>query len=565
MIEETRTLSGWEGWNSIMMAIYRATGGSDEGFAVANAWSAKNKTKYNEKYTHHTWYHRYRRSPPNSIGAGTLFTIAETYSPGWQKIYDEEAVNSAFDKPDAPKPDAPDPQPDSPDSAPTLSEDYLALQFTKEHAGTLRYVSPWGKWLIYSNGKWNFDEKLKAYSLARNICRTAARAMTNGKKEAKTIASAKTRSAVISLASGDPVHAASTDQWDTDPWLLNTPDGVIDLKTGKSRDHRAADYMTKMTAVSPDRACLIPLWENFLIRVTAGNIELQKYLQRMAGYGLTGITIEHALFFLYGTGRNGKGVFLNTVAKILGDYHVTASQETFIASTNERHPTDLAMLRGARLVTVAETEQGKRWAESRIKQMTGGDPITARFMRQDFFEYDPQFKLLISGQHRPGLNAVNEAIKSRFNMVPFTVTIPEKQRDKNLTKKLEAEWPGILAWMIEGCLEWQKIGLSPPAIVVAETAEYLKGEDKLARWIDERCERNDSWWTSSSELFASWKSWAEENNEYLVSQTKFSNDLKEAGFEKDDRRNANGFKGLKVLPRERFTEEGDRYGNKKGG
>jgi putative DNA primase/helicase len=261
------TRAGWEGWNSVMMALYRATGGSDEGFAIALEWCRKNKTKFNEKYTHHTWHRRYRTSPPKSLGAGTLFAVAETYSPGWQKIYDEEAITSAFKA--APRDETIDsgPEPDAPDSAPMLSEDYLALQFTKAHAGTLRYVAAWGKWLIYDGTKWTVDEKLKAFTMARQICRTAAKPI-NRKKEAKTIASAKTRSAVVSLASADPCHAASVDQWDKDPWLLNTPDGVIDLRTGNRRDHRATDYMMKMTAVTPDINCPIPLWRAFLKRIT---------------------------------------------------------------------------------------------------------------------------------------------------------------------------------------------------------------------------------------------------------------------------------------------------------
>jgi putative DNA primase/helicase len=600
--KKIRELTGWERWNTVGMAVFRATGGSDEGFEIFDKWSAKNP-KYNSKNTRDRWYKAYRRSPPKLIGAGTLFAIAEYHSPGWQQKYEEAALYAAFEPiPDegaAPKINGaapanmsngasaksnPDPiihsssssqdqphagaskpgtpKPDAPDTAPLLSEDYLALQFTKAHAETLRYVAKWGKWLIYDGAKWNDDEKLQAFTMARNICRTAAKPISrnNKNKEAKTVASARTRAAVISLAQSDPCHAASVDQWDTDPWLLNTPDGVIDLKTGLIRDHDPADYLTKITAVTPDRAMPIPLWRKFLITITANDIRLQNYIRRMLGYALTGITIEHALFFWYGTGANGKGVLMNTVAKIMSDYHKTASQDTFTTSTNERHPTDLAMLRGARLVTVSETEQGKRWAESRIKMMTGGDPITARFMRQDFFEYDPQFKLMISGQHRPGLNAVNEALRRRINMLPFTVTIPEKERDKKLTEKLKTEWPGILAWMIEGCLEWQRIGLQPPQIVVDATSDYLKSEDKLGRWIDECCERKDGWWTSSSDLFHSWKSWAEENNQYIGSHMKFSTDLQEAGFEKEDRRSANGFMGLKLLPREPFSEHGDKTG-----
>ena len=279
------------------------------------------------------------------------------------------------------------------------------------------------------------------------------------------------------LAQSDRVHAATVDQWDADPWLLNTPDYVIDLRTGVQRTHSPEDYITRLAAVSPGGEC--PTWHAFLDRVTAGDKELQSFLQRVAGYSLTGITTEHALFFLYGKGANGKSVFVNTIAGILADYHKTAPIETFTAAHGDRHPTDLAMLRGARAVTATETEEGRKWAESRIKALTGGDRISARFMRQDFFEYTPQFKLIIAGNHKPGLRSVDEAIRRRFNLVPFTVTIPPDERDPKLTEKLKAEWPGILQWMVEGCLEWQRIGLAPPKVVAEATAAYLEAEDAV--------------------------------------------------------------------------------------
>ena len=185
----------------------------------------------------------------------------------------------------------------------------------------------------------------------------------------------------------------------------------------------------------------------------------------MTGYALTGSTQEAALFFLYGTGANGKTVFCNTVSGIHAAYAAVAPMETFIATKGERHPTDLAGLRGARLVTAVETEEGRHWNEAKIKALTGGDKIAARFMRQDFFEFVPQFKLVIAGNHKTGLRSINEAIRRRFNLVPFTVKIPEDERDERLTEKLRAEWPGILQWMIDGCLDWQADGLRPPEAV----------------------------------------------------------------------------------------------------
>src|ERR1017187_1284583 len=207
------------------------------------------------------------------------------------------------------------------------------------------------------------------------------------------------------------------------------------------------------------------MWRRFLDRVTDGNAELQAFLQRVIGDCLSGSVCEHALFFLYGTGANGKSVFLSTIAGLLADYAKTAPASAFTASSTDQHPTDLAGLRGARFVTAIETEDGRWWAEAKIKSLTGGDRILARFMRQDFFEYVPQLKLVVAGNHKPGLRNVDEAIRRRLHLIPFTVTIAENERDPELTEKLKAEYPGILQWAIEGCLMWQREGLNPPVVV----------------------------------------------------------------------------------------------------
>jgi P4 family phage/plasmid primase-like protien len=370
---------------------------------------------------------------------------------------------------------------------------------------------------------WDFDTTLRIFDMARTICRVASAAAPE--KIASTIASAKTVAAVVSLTRSDRRHAATVDQWDSDPWLLNTPAGIVDLRTGKTMPHERDKHMTKITAVAPAGDC--PLWRRFLNEIT-GDTELQAFLQRIAGYSLTGITREHALFFAYGTGGNGKGVFLNTLTAILGSYAAIAPMETFVASREERHPTDLAGLRGARLVSSQETEQGRRWAESKIKALTGGDPITARFMRQDFFTYVPAFKLVIAGNHKPGLRGVDEAIRRRFHLLPFTVTITKP--DRELPEKLRAEWPGILRWMIEGCLAWQRDGLTPPDVVRLATDAYLTSEDAVAQWLDEHCACDKSYAERSTALFSSWKSWAEIAGEFVGSQKRFAKPLKIAGL-----------------------------------
>jgi putative DNA primase/helicase len=402
----------------------------------------------------------------------------------------------------------------SPDNIrpPMFSDDALALRFADQHVDDLRYVAEWSKWLRWNGARWQFDDTLAAFDSARGICRAAA-AECNKAKLAKELASAKTVAAVERLARSDRRLAANVDQWDIEPWLLNTPKGVVDLHTGVMRKHRAGDYLTCMTAVAPEGDC--PLWRAFLDRTTAGDAELQAYLQRLCGYALTGSTREHALFFLYGKGANGKGTFVNAISGTLEDYHRAAPIETFTASHTDRHPTELADLRGARLVTATETEEGRRWAESRIKMLTGGDRVRARFMRQDLFEFVPQLKLVISGNHKPGLRSVDEAIRRRFNLIPFTVTIPAEERDKDLGDKLKTEWPGILQWMIDGCLAWQREGLNPPEAVSAATAAYLEAQDSLAAWLNECCERDANVWERSQTLFASWKAWAERSGHFV--------------------------------------------------
>lgn len=224
-----------------------------------------------------------------------------------------------------------------------------------------------------------------------------------------------------------------------------------------------------------------------------------------------------------------------------------------------QHPTDLAGLRGARLVTASETEQGQRWAEAKIKMMTGDDPIRARFMRQDFFTYAPVFKLAISGNHKPGLRAVGAAMRRRFRLLPFTNTIEIGMENKNLDAELKAEWPGILAWMIAGGLEWQSIGLSPPRVVVEATASYLDSEDVIGSWIEECCELDAQAWASSADLFTSWQEWATSREEWVGSTKQFSSRMEDHGYvkHKDRATDLHGFRGLRLKTKEQGPAQGE--------
>jgi putative DNA primase/helicase len=422
------------------------------------------------------------------------------------------------------------------------TEDALALSFTRRYHRDWRYVAAWGRWLVWDGQRWRTEDTLAATDLIRSVCRQTAVRADNPKVAAK-LASASTVGGVERLARADRRHAATTDEWDADPWLLNTPGGVVDLKTGRKRANDRADRMTKIITATPGGDC--PQWMAFLSDIAGGDVDLQAYLQRMVGYCLTGVTSAHALFFLYGTGANGKSVFANVISTILGDYAATASMDTFVETRGDRHPTDLAGLRGARFVTAIETEQGRRLNESKVKAITGGDKISARFMRQDFFEYTPQFKPVIVGNHKPAIRNIDEAMKRRMHMIPFTVTIPPERRDSRLTEKLLAERDGILAWAVAGCLAWQREGLKPPASVVSATEEYFEAEDALGRWLDERCVRAPNAKSLTAELFTDWKQWAEAAGEFIGAQRRFSDLLITRGVEKW--RNGMGVRGFQGI------------------
>lgn len=431
--------------------------------------------------------------------------------------------------------------------APEFSEEHLAVAFAYQRCESVRYVAEWGQWLILGGHKWVPDRTLKTTYDVRVLCRDmAVRCAVEGKfKLADDLASARTVANVERLARSDRLLAATTDQWDRDPLLLNTPEGVVDLRAWRERAADASDYFTKSTAVAPaPPGSPCPMWQSFLATVMGGDAELISFLQRMCGYFLTGDTSAHALFFAYGTGANGKSVFVNTIAGILGDYATSAPMETFMAAKDDRHPTELADLRGARLVTATETEEGRRWAESRVKALTGGDPVKARFMRQDFFEFIPQFKLFIAGNHKPALRGVDEAIRRRFYLVPFDVTIPRVSRDPDLSAKLKAEWPAILRWMIEGYEMFSEAGLQPPEAVRAATAEYLAAEDAFSLWFEESCDAAFDGFETTSDLYASWKRWADRAGEFAGSAKRFSQTMAAHGYVWERRMHGRGFRGV---------------------
>lgn len=389
-----------------------------------------------------------------------------------------------------------------------LTEHGMATAFTNRYKDELRFDHKVGRWFLWAGTHWEEDSMHRAFSYARELVAEANR--NSEFKEQAITGKASFCSGVERFARADPAHAVVPDDWDRDPYLLATPGGTVDLKTGILRPAAPDDMITRVAAVAPaEIPC--PRWLQFLQEATNRDEELITFLKRWCGYCLTGDTREHALVFGYGPGGNGKSVFLNVLAKIMGDYATVAAMDTFTASHGDRHSTDLAMLRGARLVSASETEEGRAWAESRIKQMTGGDPITARFMRQDNFTFLPQFKLTIVGNHKPVLKNVDDAARRRFNIVPF-IHKPNSP-DKDLEFKLQEEWPGILHWMIEGCLEWQREGMFRPAVVREATAEYFEAQDTFGQWLAERCILDVSLETKPSMLLKDFQEWCRNNGE----------------------------------------------------
>jgi putative DNA primase/helicase len=310
--------------------------------------------------------------------------------------------------------------------------------------------------------------------------------------------------------------------------------GTLDLRTGQMRQHDRADLLTKEAPVIYDPSATCPTWEAFLTRVMGGDAELIGFLQRAIGYSLTGDTREQVIFLLYGTGANGKSTFLETIRTLLGDdYARQVRTETLTDSNRGTGPTeDLARLKGARFVSARETEEGKRLAEALIKELSGGDTLTARFLYSESFEYRPAFKLFLGANHKPVIRGTDYAIWRRIRLVPFAVTIPPEEQDQNLGAKLAAELPGILTWAVRGCLSWQKNGLGTPAAVTAATAAYRMESDVLSAFLAECCVTNPKGEVQAGPLYTAYKSWCEDNGEKWMTGQMFGRRLTDRGFDK---------------------------------
>lgn len=534
---------------SIGLAFFAASDGSPAGLNAWDRWARKS-----EKYhggTARQWQH-FATSPPDRTGKGSLVQRARRHEPGFRLPSWRRAEGPGED---VPLGGGEPPMAGSGD----LSHDALALDVGKAWDGGARYVDRWGKWLLWSETHWCEDDRRAVWTMTRSFVRRRATGLEE--RLAAKLRSAETVAAVVNLARSNPEIASGVAEWDRDLDLMGTPGGTIDLRTGELRQARPEAAITKLTAVAPaPPGTPAPLWEAFLGRIFRHAPEVIPFLQRALGMALSGEVRDHVLFFCWGQGGNGKGVLLNTVSRLLGGYAAVAPSDLLLVSQNERHPCDMAMLRGARFVTAQEVGAGKAWDEPKLKSLTGGDPITARFMRQDFFTFTPQFTLFVAGNHKPTFRGVDEAIRRRVLLLPFSQNIPPEERDRDLPEKLKAEWPAILRWAIDGCLMWQKDGLDPPACVRAATDDYLNAEDILGQWLEECCTVvGGETWTALADLYGSWKVWCEARGQRIGDARGLARKLDERGFQRWKKPSGAGFFGLLVAKAARNDDDDDSH------
>ncbi len=352
-----------------------------------------------------------------------------------------------------------------------------ARRLAIRHGHDLQYCYPWNCWLIWDGQRWSRDDSGEVYRRAKDTVRGIYEEAHAAGDKVDAVAKHALRSqqrerieALIRLAQSD--LAITPDAIDRLPWLLNVENGTLDLRSGELQPHRRDDFLTKLAPVAFDPTALCPTWLRFLERIFCADDSLIQFIQRAVGYALTGDTQEQCLFLLHGTGANGKTTLLEAIRALMGDYARTADFATFLAKNHDAIRNDLAALKAARLVSASEVERGRRLNEPLVKQLTGGDRITARFLHAEFFEFAPQFKLFLAANHKPEIRGMDEGIWRRVRLIPFEVMIPTGQQDKSLGEKLLTELPGILNWLIAGCLAWQRRWLQPPDRVVAATSSY---------------------------------------------------------------------------------------------
>jgi len=432
-----------------------------------------------------------------------------------------------------------------------------AERLADRHGANLRYCYPWGRWLVYDGARWRVDDRGAVVRLAKDTARSVfeeakeAASDTSAKELGKWASSSLSESklrAMISLAQSEPGIPVLPEEMDASPDLLNVLNGTIDLRTGELREHRREDLITKIAPVEYAPEARAQAWVHTLERVLPGP-EVRAFFKKLCGYALTGDVSEQLLPVLYGTGANGKSTVLNALLTVLGDYGTQAAPDLLVAKKGS-HPTELADLFGMRFVASIEVEDGSRLAESLVKQLTGGDRVKARRMRQDFWEFEPTHKVLMACNHKPQVRGTDTAIWRRIKLVPFTETLPPAEQDKRLPDKLRGEAVGILAWAVEGCLEWRREGLQAPEAVREATGAYRAEMDVLGSFLRECCELGPEYNVAAKDLYGAYKFWCEDNGERPETQRRFGSRLTERGGFERYRGGADGghrWRGVRLL------------------
>ena len=421
----------------------------------------------------------------------------------------------------------------------------------------IRYCHAWKRWLIWDGVRWVVDQSGQIYQLAKKVVRKIYREVqsVNDSDERRSISrhasaseSDRRIAAMISLAQSEvPIRP---ELLNAAPWLLNCLNGTVDLRTGRLLPHTMEHFITKLAPVNYDPKAGCERWLEFLGRIMDGNEQLISFLQRAIGYALTGETSEQCLFIFHGSGANGKSTFLQAISSILGDYAMSTPTETLLVKRRGAIPNDVARLKGSRFVVACEADAENRLAESLIKQMTGGDTISARFLHQEWFDFDPTHKVFFGTNHKPVIRGTDYAIWRRIRLVPFEITIPEAERDKALPERLKEEADGIFAWAIQGCLYWQKRGLGAPEEVQEATASYRDEMDILADFLNDRCQERPETQVSSKELYDAYTGWCQDNGQEPIGQRAFVSALREKGFKQHriGGRGVRGWLGLELNP-----------------
>jgi putative DNA primase/helicase len=342
--------------------------------------------------------------------------------------------------------------------------------------------------------------------------------------------SARARTEMLEVAKHR--RAVRIDQFDRNPWLLGVENGVVDLRTGDLLPHRRDDMVSALcpTTYGPDASC--PRWEQFLLEIMDGDAAMTACLQRMAGYFLTGDISVQILPIFYGPGGNGKNVFLDTIMGIMGSHAAEAPEGLLTARITDEHPTEIADLYGKRLVVASESEEGRKMRIGLVKKITGNRYLKARFMRQDYFQFERTHKTVLVTNNKPIVTETSNAVWRRLRLIPFTVTIPEEKQDRHLTERLVAEWPGILAWAVRGCLDWQKrqCDLALPDAVRDATTQYRSDSDAVGDFLQERCIVAGDLKVSRSSLYQAFVEWAKGGGEEMLSGKAFASRMRSRGF-----------------------------------